>query len=98
MNIKHVTLFIGAPLVALGMRLLFDNLFTNEALSLLAFAILLTGVLLVRFEDFPQGKLYLTQTGTWLLKKQRAAFAPAPRNYPQHHDRRQTGEARQAGF
>jgi len=98
MNIKHITLYIGAPLVALGMRLLLDNLFTHEAFSLLAFVIFLTGVLLVRFEDFSQGKIYLTQTGTCLLKKQRAAFAPAPRNSPQNHDRRQAGEARQAGF
>ncbi len=98
MNIKHITLYIGAPLIALGMRLLFDNLFTNGMLSLLAFAIFLAGVLLVRFEDFPQGKIYLTQIETWLLKKRHAAFAPVPRNYSYNHDRRQAGKARQAGF
>ncbi len=98
MNIKYITLYIGAPLIALGMRLLFDNLFTNGTLSLLAFVIFLTGVLLVRFEDFPQGEICLTQIGTWLLKKRRTAFAPVPRNYAHNHDRRQAGEARQAGF
>ncbi|HEY84202.1 MAG TPA: hypothetical protein G4N96_03685 [Chloroflexi bacterium] len=91
MNIKHIALYTGAPLVALGTRLLFDNLFTNGTLSLLAFVIFLSGVLLVRFEDFPQGKIYLAQLETGLLKKRRAAFAPVPRNYTQSHDGRQPG-------
>ncbi len=57
MNYKRVTLYVGSPMVALGIRLLYDNLFTNLPVALLAAAIFLIGVSIVRFEDFSQSKI-----------------------------------------
>ncbi len=51
---KIITLVLGGPLVALGLRLLFDSIQLNlTSLVFAAAVMLLAGIVLVRFEDLP---------------------------------------------
>lgn len=51
---KIITLVLGGPLVALGLRLLFDSIQLNLTTLIFAATImLLVGIVLVRFEDLP---------------------------------------------
>jgi len=51
---KIITLVVGGPLVALGIRFLFDGIQSHLTMLVFAAAImLLVGVNVVRFEDLP---------------------------------------------
>ncbi|MFQ5576848.1 MAG: hypothetical protein ACE5G8_07665, partial [Anaerolineae bacterium] len=69
-DFKHITLYLGAPLVAFGSRLLCDEVVVGLPVIVVAALMLLAGQTLARFEDFPRGSAIVAHLDGWLSEKQ----------------------------